>query len=83
MADSTRACRHRWVLYYDWAVAEQDDTKRIHLIALAKGAIFERQRELADSRAHNPDEEHALQDANYVLNALRKASEFEGGVEAD
>lgn len=67
---------HRWALYYEWAVAELDDTKRIHLIALAKGAIFERQLELANSQGHLIDEQHAIQDAIYVLNALRRASEF-------
>jgi hypothetical protein len=75
-AGTPRAFQHRWALYYEWAAAERDDSKRIHLIALAKGAIFERQRQLADCRGHYTDEDHAMQDALYVLNALRKASEF-------
>jgi hypothetical protein len=75
-ARSPRVFNHRWALDYNWAVAEKDDDKRIHLIALAKSAIFERQRELGRSRGQHIDEEHAMQDALYVLNALRKASEF-------
>lgn len=65
-----------WALLYQAAVSEADDNERLHLIARAKGAIFERQQALADASSEAIEELHALEDAAYVLAALRKAAEF-------
>lgn len=77
-AHASRAQKQKWVSLYEKAAAATDDRARLHLIALAKGAIFERRRELAHSgKPHaNVDELAELDDASYVLTALRKAAEF-------
>lgn len=68
--------KRKWALLYQAVVSETDDKRRLHLIALAKAAIFERQRELAQAHAESLEERQALEDATYVLAAMRKAAEF-------
>ncbi len=68
--------RPRWAMLYEAAVSEMDDAQRLHLIAYAKGAIFQRQQELARAELEALEEQKALEDATYVLAALRKAAEF-------
>jgi hypothetical protein len=68
--------KRKWVSLYQAAIAEIDDKRRLHLIARAKGAIFERQQSLAHAGADVLQERQALEDASYVLAALRKAAEF-------
>jgi len=71
--------KHRWVLLYEMAVSEMDDDKRLDLIALAKGAIFQRKQELAHAKPGHIDELAALDDASYILAAFHKAAEFNRG----
>jgi len=71
--------KRRWMLLYEMAMSEIDDDKRLDLIALAKGAIFQRQQELADSKLAHIDELAALDDALYILAAFRKAAKFNRG----
>jgi hypothetical protein len=68
--------KQRWVLLYEKAVFEHDESKRLDFIALAKGAIFQRRQELVLSRTKHIQDEEALEDAAYVLTALGKAAEF-------
>jgi hypothetical protein len=68
--------KRKWALLYEAVVSETDDRRRLHLIALAKGAIFERQQALAHARTDALEERQALEDAAYVLAAMRKAAEF-------
>ena len=68
--------KQRWVLLYDLAVYEVDDTKRYELITLAAAAISERREALARSRVDNIQEGAALDDASYILSAFREAAEF-------
>ena len=75
-AEKFSVSRRTWALLYQTAVSEADDRQRLHLIARAKGAIFERQQELADASSEAIEELQALQDAAYVLAALRKAAQF-------
>lgn len=77
-AHASRVHKQKGAVLYEKAAAATDDRTRLHLIALSKGAIFERRRELAHSgKPHaNVDELAALDDANYLLTALRKAAEF-------
>jgi hypothetical protein len=75
-AEKFSVSRAAWALLYQAAVSEADDRQRLHLIARAEGAIFERQQALADASSEAIEELHALEDADYVLAALRKAAEF-------
>lgn len=75
-SDTTRVRKQRWMLLYEKAVSEPDENKRLDLIALAKGAIFQRKQELAHLRTNHLQELEALGDANYVLAGLRRAAEF-------
>ena len=75
-AEKSCVSKGAWALLYQAAVSEADDRQRLHLIARAKGAIFERQRALADARSEAIEELQALEDAAYVLAAFRKAAEF-------
>jgi hypothetical protein len=75
-AEKISVSKRDWALFYRAAVSEADDKQRLHLIARAKGAIFERQRALSKGAGHALEERHALEDAAYVLAALRKAAEF-------
>ncbi len=71
-----RSSRKKWALLYEEAVSETDERRRLNLIALARGAIFQRKRELVQSGVGHFEEQAALEDASYVLRALRRAAEF-------
>ena len=70
------ASKHKWAALYRAAVCELDDRQRLFLIARAKGAIFERKRMLAQAAPASLEERQALEDAEYILGALRRAAEF-------
>jgi len=75
-AEKSSVSKRTWARLYQAAVSEADDRQRLHLIARAKGAIFERQRALADTSSEAIEELQALEDAAYVLAAFRQAAEF-------
>ena len=75
-ADKVRVFKRKWTLLYQAAVNESDDQRRLHLIGQAKKAILERQRALAITNVADLQERQALQDAAYVLAAMRRAAEF-------
>ncbi len=68
--------KHRWMRLYEAALSETDESRRLNLIGLARGAIFQRRREIAQSGIQELEEQAALADATYVLKALRRAAEF-------
>lgn len=68
--------KRRWALLYQAAVTEADDQRRLHLIAQAKSAIFERRQALPETNPEALEERQALEDAGYILSALRRAAEF-------
>ncbi len=72
----SRAHHPKWMLLYKTALAEADESKRLSLIGLAKGAIFRRKQELAHLKTAQSEEWAALEDADYVLAGLRRAAEF-------
>jgi hypothetical protein len=73
---SPQVSKHRWALLYEEAVSEIDESRRLNLIGLARGAIFQRKREIAQSGIQDVEEQTALAYAAYVLNALRRAAMF-------
>ncbi len=75
-AEKLRVYKRKWALMYQAAVNEADERRRLQLIARAQGAICERQQALAHSRLEVLGEQHALEDAGYVLAAMQKAAEF-------
>ncbi|MBV8891935.1 MAG: hypothetical protein JO266_08200 [Acidobacteria bacterium] len=76
MSGEKLECESKWALLYKAAVSEADDRRRLHLIARTKGAIFKREQALLRAGSEDIQERHALQDAAYILAALRKAAEF-------
>jgi hypothetical protein len=57
---ATRFQRQRWVLLYERVVSEVDDCNRLDLIAATTGAIFQRKRQLLQSKLAHIDELPAL-----------------------
>ncbi len=75
-SSSPNVSKHRWALLYEEAVSELDERRRLNLIGLARGAIFQCRREIAQSGIQNVEEQAALADAAYILKALHRAAEF-------
>lgn len=71
-----RSQKHGWTQLYEKAFSEVDDYKRLDLIAVARGAIFQRKQEIAHSPKAHAEELAALEDAAYVMAGLRRAAEF-------
>jgi hypothetical protein len=64
---------HVWPGLYQAALLEPDSTKLPDCIAEAEEVMGQRARELSQKLRDNSEEEQALDDARYVLNALRSA----------
>jgi len=62
-----------WLGLYRAALLETDSTKLLDCIAEAEEVMGQRTRELSQKPGDNREEEQALDDAKYVLHALRSA----------
>jgi hypothetical protein len=62
-----------WVQLYKAALFELDGNEVLDRIVEAEKALVTRARELLDSAGDNIEEEQAVDDAMYALNALRSA----------
>jgi len=63
-----------WAEFYRAAIFEVDQSRRIERIRLAETAAAQRKRDLVSSEGDHVEEQHALDDALYVLRVLRLTS---------
>lgn len=68
------ACQAHWRYLYHAAVLETDRSALAHRVSEAEKAILERGQELFHG-ASTPEEQEALDDALYILRALRTAGQ--------
>lgn len=64
-----------WADFYRAAIFEVDQSRRVERIRLAETAASARKRELGTIQGDHMEEEHALDDALYVLRVLRSTSQ--------
>jgi hypothetical protein len=63
-----------WAEFYRAAIFEADQSRRDERIRLAESVANQRKRVLGQCQGDHVEEEHALEDALYVLRVLRTTS---------
>jgi hypothetical protein len=63
-----------WAEFYRAAIFEADQSRRVERIRMAETVAAQRKRDLVNSEGDHVEEEHALDDALYVLRVLRLTS---------
>lgn len=63
-----------WAEFYRAAIFEADQSRRVERIHLAETVAAQRKRDLISTEGDHVEEEHALDDALYVLRVLRATS---------
>jgi hypothetical protein len=63
-----------WAEFYRAAIFEADQSRRAERIRLAETVASQRKRDLGTCEGDHIEEEHALDDALYVLRVLRTTS---------
>jgi hypothetical protein len=64
-----------WGEFYRAAIFEADQSRRVERIRLAETVANQRKRDLVRSEGDHVEEEHALDDALYVLHVLRTTAQ--------